>query len=215
MSLAKRRSILLLLTGFETVGWLYQFIQHSLGSSHHTLYDSLSLVTLFITWVSWKAKKNRALFRKETNIISITLKKLTLFVLSFASPSLNRYKDRNYIHVFAFVYTYLLFDSIYRLLSVDTIQYWDISYTLIIAALFIVTGTTSQPYHPRDLQAADYEKFEIRDGVIYRNVSIRFFTWGGRIKIIQKGECVRNFQSVVSGTFFNIVIFMIESCFKS
>lgn len=58
----------------------------------------------------------------------------------------------------------------YRLLSIDNIQYWDISCTLVAGALFIVAGTTPQPYHPRDLQAADYEKFEIKDGVVYRNV---------------------------------------------
>lgn len=35
-------------------------------------------------------------------------------------------------------------------------------------------GTTPQPYHPRDLQAASYEKLEIRDGTVYRNVSFFF-----------------------------------------
>lgn len=92
---------------------------------------------------------------------------------------MNHYKERHYTHIFGFLYAYLFFDAIYRLLSVDEIQNWDISYTVVIALLLTFTGTTPQPYHPRDLQAADYEKLEIRDGVVYRNVSTVFFLFLG------------------------------------
>lgn len=51
VSLKKRRSILLLLTAFETLGWLYQFIQFSLGSDNQDPYHSLNLAIQFITWV--------------------------------------------------------------------------------------------------------------------------------------------------------------------
>lgn len=144
VSIGKRRFILLLLTGLQSLGWLYEFVQHSFRSSHQEMYDSFSLLSLFITW-------------------SI------LFVLSFTSPVLNHYKDRHYNQTFAVVYTYLLFDSIYRLLSVGDVEYWDITYVLVALVLFIVVCTTPQPYHPRDLQAASYEDFEVKDGIIYRN----------------------------------------------
>jgi hypothetical protein len=36
----------------------------------------------------------------------------------------------------------------------------------------VIAGTTPQPCHPRDLQAASYENLEIKDGTIYRNVSL-------------------------------------------
>ncbi|GAA5796465.1 hypothetical protein HPULCUR_001837 [Helicostylum pulchrum] len=110
VSLKKRRSILLLLTAFETLGWLYQFIQFSLGSDNQDPYHSLNLAIQFITWVCE-----------------------------------------------------LL------LLSSHTRQYWDYSYVAISLILLINAGTTPQPYHPRDFQAASYEKLEIRDGIIYRN----------------------------------------------
>ncbi|KAI9257101.1 hypothetical protein EDC94DRAFT_615397 [Helicostylum pulchrum] len=144
VSLKKRRSILLLLTAFETLGWLYQFIQFSLGSDNQDPYHSLNLAIQFITW-------------------------LNLLVLSFTSPTINQYKHRHYIHIFTFIYTFLFFDSIYRLLSSHTRQYWDYSYVAISLILLINAGTTPQPYHPRDFQAASYEKLEIRDGIIYRN----------------------------------------------
>lgn len=73
--------------------------------------------------------------------------------------------------MFTFIYTCILFDSVYRLLSSDLKQYWGYSYVVVSFILFVVTGTTPQPFHPRDLQAASYEKLEIKDGNVYRNVS--------------------------------------------
>lgn len=144
VSISKRRLILLLATACQTLGWLYEFVQHSFKSSHQELYGSFSFLTLFLTW-------------------SI------LFVLSFTSPVLNHYKNRHYNQVFAVIYTYLFFDSIYRALSVESIQNWNISNVMVSFGLFVVVITTPQPFHPRDLQAASYENFEVKDGTVYRN----------------------------------------------
>ncbi|KAG1086266.1 hypothetical protein G6F42_021060 [Rhizopus arrhizus] len=143
-SLQKRKIALILLTGIQTAHWLYQFIQYALASHHHNLTNSLSLVSLFITW-------------------------LTLFVLSVASPRLNHYKERAYNYVFTFLFCYLSLDSVYRLLADDSVQTGSLIYSAVSFALFAIAGTTKQPYHPRDLQAASYENLEIKDGTVYRN----------------------------------------------
>lgn len=105
----------------------------------------------------------------------------TLFVLSFTSPVLNHYKDRHYNQSFAVIYTYLLFDSIYRALSVKDVDNWDIINIVVVFVLFVVVGTTPQPYHPRDLQAASYEKLEVKEGTVYRGVSTDLDVVGGGI----------------------------------
>lgn len=51
VSLVKRRAILISVAAFETIGWLYQFIQYSLGSDQQDLYDALNLAIMSITWV--------------------------------------------------------------------------------------------------------------------------------------------------------------------
>jgi hypothetical protein len=61
-------------------------------------------------------------------------------------------------------------------LVINPVSNWDISYSVITGVLFLITGTTPQPFHPRDLQSVSYEKFEIKDHNVYRNVSI------GRVK---------------------------------
>lgn len=144
VSLQKRKIALILLTGIQTAHWLYQFIQYALASHHHNLTNSLSLLSLFITW-------------------------LTLFVLSVASPRLNHYKERAYNYVFTFLFCYLSLDSVYRLLADDSVQTGSLIYSAVSFALFAIAGTTKQPYHPRDLQAASYENLEIKDGTVYRN----------------------------------------------
>ncbi|KAI8098172.1 uncharacterized protein B0P05DRAFT_520779 [Gilbertella persicaria] len=145
VSLEKRRSALIFLTGFEAIGWLYLFAQYSLKPANHDFYDSMTLVAFLINWLS-------------------------LLVLSFTSPNMNHYKDRAYNYVFTFMYCILFLQSACRLLMLqDNVQYWDISYCFVTFVLFVITGTTPQPYHPRDLQPASYEKLEIKDGTIYLN----------------------------------------------
>ena len=51
-------------------------------------------------------------------------------------------------------------------------QNLSIFYSAINFILFAIVASTSQPYHPRDLQADSYESLEIKDGTIYRNVSL-------------------------------------------
>lgn len=143
VSISKRRLILLLLTAIQSVVWLVKFVQQSFHSNHEVLEGSINLLSLFMAWS-------------------------TLFVLSFTSPVLNHYKDRHYNQSFAVIYTYLLFDSIYRALSVKDVDNWDIINIVVVFVLFVVVGTTPQPYHPRDLQAASYEKLEVKEGTVYR-----------------------------------------------
>lgn len=51
-------------------------------------------------------------------------------------------------------------------------QNLSIFYSAINLILFAIVASTPQPYHPRDLQADSYENLEIKDGTIYRNVSL-------------------------------------------
>jgi hypothetical protein len=74
-------------------------------------------------------------------------------------------------------------------LSVETIENWDIAYALMAFGSFLVVNSTPQPYHPRDLQAASYENFEIKDGIVYRNVSKLNTFMGGSKIIIGWREC--------------------------
>ncbi|CAO3612252.1 unnamed protein product [Mucor hiemalis] len=141
VSISKRRLALLLLTGLQSLGWLLEFVQQSFDSNK--LEESIYLLSLFMTW-------------------SI------LFVLAFTSPVLNHYKDRHYNQTFAVIYTYLLFDSIYRALSVQPVDNWDILNIVVNFTLFVIVGTTPQPFHPRDLQAASYEELEVKEGTVYR-----------------------------------------------
>lgn len=48
----------------------------------------------------------------------------------------------------------------------------SIFYSAISFILFAIAASTPQPYHPRDLQADSYENLEIKNGTIYRNVSL-------------------------------------------
>ncbi|CEP09787.1 hypothetical protein [Parasitella parasitica] len=131
-------------TSIQTMSWLWRSTQYLLGSNHLDLNTFISLACLFITW-------------------------LTLLVLSILSPRRNHYRDRAYNYIFTFDYCYLFLDSAYRLLSTDKVQNVDACYCAISFIVFVIAGTTPQSLHPRDLQAASYEKLEIKDGTVYRN----------------------------------------------
>lgn len=51
------------------------------------------------------------------------------------------------------------------------VRNWDGVLCAITFALTLIATTSPQPFHPRDLTFESYEKFEIKDGKVYFNVS--------------------------------------------
>ncbi|KAI9486755.1 MAG: hypothetical protein EXX96DRAFT_550463 [Benjaminiella poitrasii] len=144
ISIKKRKLFLLFFSAVGTSGWLLYLVNYIFGSEEKNAFGILNIASLFVTWG-------------------------TLLVLSFSSPNFNYYKDRAYNYIFIFIYFFLLLYSVCRSLTLDKIHYWDILDICIVFTLFCIVGTTPQPYHPRDLQGASYEKVEIKDGKVYRN----------------------------------------------
>ncbi|KAI8372497.1 hypothetical protein BD560DRAFT_446485 [Blakeslea trispora] len=145
VSLKQRRRLLLLLNGLVVAGSLYLFIQHSFDPVDKQFYDPFTLAIYFVNWFA-------------------------LLILSFTSPTMNHYRERGYNYTFCIVYGFLSIESIYRLLALGSnIDFWDISYCVATVLLFVIAGSTSQPYHPKDFQVEPYEKLEIKEGSVYIN----------------------------------------------
>lgn len=98
-------------------------------------------------------------------------KKFVSFILAFASPSLNHYKDRHYNFGFCFLFSTATLISTCHLLTTSTVHDWDYIVTAITFTLALIATTTPQPFHPRDLSHESYEAFEVKNGTVYRNVS--------------------------------------------
>lgn len=97
--------------------------------------------------------------------------KLVFSGLALASPSVGHYKDRHYIFVFSFLFSATWIQSTYHLLTASTVRNWDCVVTVVSFALVWIAVTTPQPLHPKDMMSDGYEKFEVKDGNIYRDVS--------------------------------------------
>ncbi|KAG1480249.1 hypothetical protein G6F57_005470 [Rhizopus arrhizus] len=89
--------------------------------------------------------------------------------LALASPSVGHYKDRHYIFVFSFLFSATWIQSTYHLLTASTVRNWDCVVTVVSFALVWIAVTTPQPLHPKDMMSDGYEKFEVKDGNIYRD----------------------------------------------
>jgi uncharacterized protein (UPF0305 family) len=62
---------------------------------------------------------------------------------------------------------------VYKVLNVDDTTWWKYIHVAFCFVLFVTSGLVPQPVHPKEVQCASNEKVEIKDGVIYREVSCR------------------------------------------
>jgi hypothetical protein len=151
------------------LGWLSQLILYFFGKHDYIIISTVSLITLFITWV--------CIYFKYPFFFLLTRGflrfQLSVFVATVSSPSRTIYHLRHYSPVFFAFFTFALLDAVYKLLNINDTTWWKYIHVAFCFILFVTSGLIPQPIHPKDVQSAPSEKVEIKDGVIYREVSYR------------------------------------------
>ncbi|CAO3703893.1 unnamed protein product [Rhizopus stolonifer] len=142
-SLKGRRFAMMALTSVLFGGWLYETLRYALSGSDE-LNVILTLVSYTVTW-------------------------FVTFILTLASPSSNNYSGRHYIFVFSFLFSMATIQSVYHLLTVNTVSIWNYVVIVVSFLLASIANTTPQPFHPRDLSHNQDEEIQVKDGNLFRN----------------------------------------------
>ncbi|KAG0174280.1 hypothetical protein DFQ28_000118 [Apophysomyces sp. BC1034] len=105
--------------------------------------------------------------------LSYLLAWLGVSVLVATAPAYNEFKSGPYIHVFAAYYLYSFLDGVYKAFVPENtssfLAYWALTHVLISLVLFVIIGVTPLPLNPRNTETVPQEKFEIKEGWVYRN----------------------------------------------
>ncbi|KAL0089954.1 hypothetical protein J3Q64DRAFT_1674561 [Phycomyces blakesleeanus] len=99
-----------------------------------------------------------------------------LFIISVTAPSYTLFSSRHHLYFFVSIFFLSLSADFYsayilseRITRVARDTYFVIGNLVVSFSLFLIAGTTPQPLDPKNIEAKNNEKIEIKDNKVYRN----------------------------------------------